>query len=72
MLVRMALGAATVVVGFLGGVQLHQVVASPGDPGATYRAIDPKAHESTGTARSSSRTARRCLARSPTRSTRTG
>jgi hypothetical protein len=45
MLVRVALGAATVVVGFLGGVQLHQVVASPDDPRATYRAIDPKARE---------------------------
>ena len=45
MLVRVALGAATVVVGFLGGVQLHQVVASPDDPRATYRAVDPKARE---------------------------
>ncbi|WP_416955180.1 hypothetical protein ACNKF0_01525 [Nocardioides sp. T5] len=44
MLVRVALGAATVVVGFLGGVQLHQVVASPGEPAATFRAIDPSAH----------------------------
>lgn len=46
MLVRVALGAATVVVGFLGGVQLHQVVASTDDPRATYRAIDPRARES--------------------------
>ncbi|GIN05627.1 hypothetical protein Pve01_72850 [Planomonospora venezuelensis] len=45
MLVRVALGAATVVVGFLGGVQLHQVVASSGEPAATFRAIDPSAHE---------------------------
>jgi hypothetical protein len=45
MLVRVALGAATVVVGFLGGVQLHQVVASPGEPAPTFRAIDPRAHE---------------------------
>jgi hypothetical protein len=45
MLVRVALGAATVVVGFLGGVQLHQVVASPDEPAATFRAIDPRAHE---------------------------
>ncbi|WP_299931203.1 hypothetical protein [uncultured Nocardioides sp.] len=43
MLVRVALGAATVVVGFLGGVQLHQVVASSGEPVATFRAIDPSA-----------------------------
>jgi hypothetical protein len=44
MLVRVALGAATVVAGFLGGVQLHQVVALPDDPRVTYRAIDPRAH----------------------------
>ena len=44
MLVRVALGAATVVVGFLGGVQLHQVVASSGEPAPTLRAIDPSAH----------------------------
>lgn len=45
MLVRVALGAATVVVGFLGGAQLHQVVASTDDPRPTLRAVDPRAHE---------------------------
>jgi len=44
MLVRVALGAAVVAVGFLGGVQLHQVVASGDEPHATFRAIDPRAH----------------------------
>ena len=44
MLVRVALGAATVVVGFLGGVQLHQVVAASDTPRATV-AVDPRAHE---------------------------
>ena len=44
MLVRVALGAATVVVGFLGGVQLHQVVAASDAPPATV-AVDPRAHE---------------------------
>ena len=44
MLVRVALAAATVVVGFLGGVQLHHVVASPDEPQPTVRAIDPSAH----------------------------
>lgn len=44
MLVRVALGAATVVIGFLGGVQLHQVVAASDPPRATV-AVDPKAHE---------------------------
>jgi hypothetical protein len=44
MLVRVALAAATVVVGFLGGVQLHQVVAASDAPRATV-AVDPRAHE---------------------------
>jgi hypothetical protein len=44
MLVRVALGAATVVIGFLGGVQLHQVVAASDAPRATV-AVDPRAHE---------------------------
>ena len=44
MLVRVALGAATVVIGFLGGVQLHQVVAASDAPPATV-AVDPRAHE---------------------------
>jgi len=37
-------GAAALFVGFLGGVQLHQVVASPGDTRPMVRAIDPSAH----------------------------
>lgn len=45
MLVRVALAAATVVVGFLCGVRLHQVVTSPDEARATYRAIDPRAHQ---------------------------
>ena len=44
MLVRVALGAATVVVGFLGGVQLHRVVVASDAPRATV-AVDPRAHE---------------------------
>ena len=39
MLVRVALGAATVVVGFLGGVQLHRVVVASDAPRATV-AVD--------------------------------
>ncbi|MGF9753851.1 hypothetical protein AAII07_01515 [Microvirga sp. 0TCS3.31] len=37
-------GAAALLVGFLGGVQLHQVVASPDDTRPMVRAIDPSAH----------------------------
>lgn len=37
-------GAAALLVGFLGGVQLHQVVASPDDMRPMVRAIDPSAH----------------------------
>ena len=37
-------GAAALLVGFLGGIQLHQVVASPDDTRPTVRAIDPSAH----------------------------
>jgi hypothetical protein len=44
MLVRVALAAATVLVGFIGGVRLHQVVTSPDAPRATV-AVDPRAHE---------------------------
>ena len=44
MLVRVALAAATVVVGFLGAVQLHQVVAAS-DPPPAMVAVDPRAHE---------------------------
>jgi hypothetical protein len=37
-------GAAALLVGFLGGMQLHQVVASPDDARPVLRAIDPTAH----------------------------
>ena len=37
-------GAAALLVGFLGGIQLHQVVASPDDTRPMVRAIDPSAH----------------------------
>jgi hypothetical protein len=43
-LVRSVLGAAAVVLGFLGGVQVQQVVAASGDPEPVARAIDPSAH----------------------------
>ena len=41
---RVLAGAAALAVGFLGGVQLHQVVASSGEPRPMVRAIDPSAH----------------------------
>ncbi|GAA5113455.1 hypothetical protein GCM10023339_17850 [Alloalcanivorax gelatiniphagus] len=46
MLMKVVAGVATLVVGFLGGVQLQQVVASSGDSAAPDRAIDPRAHAS--------------------------
>lgn len=44
MLLRIVLGIAAVVLGFLGGVQAHQVVAASGEPEPVARAIDPRAH----------------------------
>jgi hypothetical protein len=41
---RVLAGAVALLVGFLGGMQLHQVVASPDDPRPVLRAIDPSAH----------------------------
>jgi hypothetical protein len=41
---RVLAGAAALVVGFLGGMQLHQVVASGDGPRPMVRAIDPSAH----------------------------
>ena len=41
---RVLAGAAALLVGFLGGMQLHQVVASPDEPRPMVRAIDPSAH----------------------------
>jgi len=41
---RVLAGAVALVVGFLGGMQLHQVVASPDEPQPMVRAIDPSAH----------------------------
>ncbi len=43
-LVRSVLGAAAIVLGFLGGVQVQQVVAASGEPEPVARAIDPSAH----------------------------
>jgi hypothetical protein len=37
-------GAAALLVGFLGGMQLHQAVTSPDEPQPMVRAIDPSAH----------------------------
>lgn len=44
MLVRVSLGAAALVLGFLGGVEVQQLVASSGEPEVSDRAIDPAAH----------------------------
>lgn len=41
---RFLAGAAALVVGFLGGMQLHQVVASGDERRPMVRAIDPSAH----------------------------
>ena len=41
---RVLAGAAALLVGFLGGMQLHQVVASTDEPQPMVRAIDPSAH----------------------------
>lgn len=41
--VRSVLGAAAIVLGFLGGVQVQQVVAASGEPEPVVRAIDPSA-----------------------------
>ncbi|TGN62934.1 hypothetical protein EXE59_02455 [Nocardioides eburneiflavus] len=43
MLARTVLGAAAVLLGFLGGVQVEQVVAASGEPEPVVRAIDPSA-----------------------------
>ena len=42
--VRSVLGAVAIVLGFLGGVQVQQVVAASGEPEPVVRAIDPRAH----------------------------
>jgi hypothetical protein len=44
MLTKVVLGVAAVVLGFLGGVRVHQVVAAPDGPQPLDRAIDPSAH----------------------------
>jgi hypothetical protein len=44
MLTRILLGVAAVVLGFLGGAQVQQVVAASGEPEPVDRAIDPSAH----------------------------
>jgi hypothetical protein len=44
MLPRIVLGAAAVLLGFLGGAQVQQVVAASGEPEPVVRAIDPSAH----------------------------
>jgi hypothetical protein len=41
---RVLAGAAALLVGFLGGMQLHRVVASSDDTRPMVRAIDPSAH----------------------------
>jgi len=41
---RVLAGAAALLVGFLGGTQLHQVIAAPDEPQPMVRAIDPSAH----------------------------
>lgn len=41
---RVLAGATALLVGFLGGVQLHHLVASPDEPQPMVRAIDPSAH----------------------------
>ena len=43
-LVKVSLGVAALVLGFLGGAQAQRLVASSGDPEPTDRAIDPRAH----------------------------
>jgi len=45
---RVLAGATALVVGFLGGMQLHQVVASGDEPRPMVRAIDPSAHRDDG------------------------
>jgi hypothetical protein len=42
-LTRIVLGVAAVVLGFLGGAQVQQVVAASGEPEPVVRAIDPSA-----------------------------
>jgi hypothetical protein len=44
MLTRIVLGVAAVVLGFVGGAQVQQVVAASGEPEPVARAIDPRAH----------------------------
>jgi len=41
---RVLAGAVALLVGFLGGMQLHHVMASPDQPQPMVRAIDPSAH----------------------------
>lgn len=41
---RVLAGAGALLVGFLGGMQLHQVVALSDEPQPMVRAIDPSAH----------------------------
>jgi hypothetical protein len=44
MLLRIVLGVAALVLGFLGGVQAQHVVAASGEAEPVLRAIDPSAH----------------------------
>lgn len=44
MLVKVSLGFAALVVGFLGGAEVQQLVAASDDPEPIARAIDPAAH----------------------------
>jgi len=41
---RVLAGAAALLVGFLGGIGLHHLVAPPDEPQPMVRAIDPSAH----------------------------
>ncbi len=44
MLVKASLACAALALGFLGGAQVHELVASSGEPEPLTRAIDPAAH----------------------------
>jgi hypothetical protein len=46
MLLKVVVGVATLVLGFLGGVQLQQVLTASGGTATPDRAIDPRAHAS--------------------------
>ncbi|GAB3014239.1 hypothetical protein GCM10011376_08270 [Nocardioides flavus (ex Wang et al. 2016)] len=48
MLVKIALGLAALVLGFVAGAQAQQVVAASGEPEPVARAIDPRAHPEGG------------------------